>query len=203
VDLHPQPDNPHSFEQGNAIEVLAGLIDTGEIQQYSAIHASPPCQRFSTPGRTRWKHRREQWPDMIAATRALLRETGLLYVIENVPGAPLLNYTMLCGTMFGLRVIRHRHFETNWVLTPPHHRQHEPRVEDENRKRGGHSAYFQVAGNGGESPGFKLEEWQAAMGIDWLPKVTLVQAIPPAYTEYIGVRLMRKLLGQPPLEGFF
>jgi len=85
-------------------------------------------------------------------------------------------------------VIRHRAFEVSGFLAnPPAHPKHEPRVKDPRRKRGGHSAYYQVAGNGGESPDFTLANWRAAMGVVWpMSKGALVESIPPAYAEYIG-----------------
>src|SRR5690606_6239024 len=99
VDLHPQPNYPFEFVRGDALEVAAKF---GHV--FHAIHASPPCQRYSNAQRLR----RNDHPDLIGPTRALLESIGLPWVIENVPGAPLRDPVTLCGAMFGLRTYRHR-----------------------------------------------------------------------------------------------
>lgn len=113
VDHHKMPRYPYEFHQSDALEFLAA-----HGREFDAVHASPPCQKYCA-----LRHlAKKDHPDLIPQTRALLRETGLPYVIENVPGAPLLSPVMLCGTMFGLRtdcgaeLRRHRLFETNWPL---------------------------------------------------------------------------------------
>lgn len=125
VDKYPQPRYPFQFVQMDALEALQILLDGGQIGGYYlsdfyTIHASPPCQRNSTMTKGLWKDRINDHPELIAPTRKLLIRTGKPYIIENVPTAPLINPTVLCGSMFGLQVRKHRLFETTFpVLTPP------------------------------------------------------------------------------------
>ncbi|MBA7642080.1 hypothetical protein ES703_49766 [subsurface metagenome] len=177
VDNKPQPHYPFEFHQEDALEF--------PLEGYAAYHASPPCQRFSqaTPEGSRESH-----PDLIAATRERLAATAKPYVIENVRRAPLKATLMLCGTMFGLNVIRHRYFE----MRPdgpfaPFSCNHIKKACRQGRapKEG---EYHVVGGN---FSGVKLA--REAMGIDWMVRDELSQAIPPAYTEYIGKYLMRAL----------
>ncbi len=176
VDIEPQPNYPFAFFQANALEF--------PLDEFDFIHASPPCQHYSL-GAQRWKHEGREYPDLVAATRERLIRSGKPYVIENVVGAPLINPITLCGTQFGLKVIRHRIFESNIPLqTPPHHR-HIGTV------KGGE--YVTVAGHGGDGSG-KYELWCEAMGIDWMTKQELTQAVPPAYAEFIGKQVMSHLI---------
>lgn len=187
VDLYPQPNYPYEFIQCDALEYLKAK---GNI--FDFYHASPPCQRYS---RTVSLHKRKHtYPDLIAPTRQLLIATGKPYTIENVPGSPLIMPLQLDGTMFGLRVIRKRLFESNalqWIDTIPKKKK-VGTVGGKNftRKSPGH--YFIV---GGHQSG-TIAEWRAAMGIDWMNKKALAQAIPPAYTHYIGKTIFPKLFNK-------
>jgi DNA (cytosine-5)-methyltransferase 1 len=181
VDIKPQPHFPFEFHQGDALEYLA---EHGH--EFDAIHASPPCQGYSV---TRHIHGYE-YPLLIEETRELLLATGKPYVIENVMGAPMNNPTILDGRMFGLRVIRRRQFETNWFLLAPAPAQ----VTVYTHSSKGYSAHrngathITVAGHN-----YDFEDGKAAMKIDWMTKDELAEAIPPAYTEFIGRALMRQL----------
>ena len=115
VDVEPQPHYPYEFHQSDALSF--------PFDGFDAIHASPPCQGYSV---TRAMHQGKQHPMLIESTRARLVSSGLPYVIENVPGAPLQNPVTLCGEMFGLRVIRHRLFESNFYIPQPRHAPHRP-----------------------------------------------------------------------------
>jgi DNA (cytosine-5)-methyltransferase 1 len=183
VDISPQKRYPFTFIQGNALEYLAA-----HGHEYDAIAASPPCQAY-TPLRARHAHK--DYPDLVAITRAALLAAGKPYVIENVPGAPLHDYITLCGTMFGLRVYRHRRFESATPLSPPHHPAHTVKAggHKSQRQRKAHylaGGFVTVTGNVGSYCG-------PAMGIDWMTGEELSQAIPPAYTEYIGRQLIERL----------
>jgi DNA (cytosine-5)-methyltransferase 1 len=189
VDIAVQPRFPFfDIEQGDA---LAVLDDLNYVRGFDAIHASPPCQAYTVAGTI---HGREQYnyPDLVAPVRDRLRATGLPYVIENVPGAPLEAPAMLCGQTFGLGVFRHRLFETNWTLAVPAHKKHDGRIGD--------GTYFTVAGHGYGSSvrdGIDLggiEDWQWAMGIDWMTMPEMAQAIPPVYTRLIGEQLRTRVL---------
>ncbi len=185
VDIRPQPHYPFEFIQADAM-----ALDQGFIAGFDAIHASPPCQAYSVTRKianTGGNH-----PDLVEPTRALLKASGKPYVIENVVGAPLIDPIMLCGTMFGLKVFRHRLFETDFfVLTPPH-AQHDGSTGSSrgySTKDSGRNGYICVAGNN-----FIREQGAEAMGIEWMvTRQDLAQAIPPAYTEWIGLRLLREV----------
>jgi len=172
------------FILGDALQLVRQLLRGHNIQgwllsDFDLIHASPPCQRFSLGAI--WRGTSQDHPDLIAKTRDLLQNTGLPYVIENVPRAPLTASLMLCGTMFGLHIIRHRIFEiwppTFW-LTPPCAHNGTVKAGD----------YVTVAGHGGDGSNAG-PVWAEAMGIDWMTKDELAEAIPPAYTEWLGRRI--------------
>ena len=156
-----------------------------------AIHASPPCQ-----GRTTLKARNRhiEHGELVPATRELLLAAGLPYVIENVEGdmsdCPLVEPVRICGSSLGLDVRRHRLFETNWpLMVPPcQHGQQTPRFEVYEHGRWRLSPTVPVYGSGGRKA---VEHWPAALGIDWMSRREMAQAIPPAYTELIGHQLMQ------------
>ncbi len=189
VDIAPQKNYPFAFVQGDALAYLAA-----HGREYDVIHASPPCQTH-----TRLKSLYQyddgykvRHADLIAAVRELLNRLGKPYVIENVPGAPLRLPVVLCGAMFGLKVYRHRLFETSpWMLSPghiPHHDQ-TPAVGRGTSPKG----FISITGTGGFGVPDGWAYAQNAMGIAWMSRLELSQAIPPAYTEYIGLQLMRVL----------
>jgi DNA (cytosine-5)-methyltransferase 1 len=178
VDIKPMPRYPFAFIQGDALEYL-----TAHGHEYEAIHASPPCQRYTALQVVRGR----EHPDLVAPTRKALEATGKPWVIENVVGAPMNTTIVLCGAMFGLKVYRHRLFESNQMLFQPHHELHRdstPRAGRGISPKG----FISVAGNTGNADYARL-----AMGIDWMNRDQLSQAIPPAYTEYIGKQLMAAL----------
>lgn len=181
VDINPQPRYPFRFVRGDALEYLAA-----HGHEFDAVHASPPCQGYS---RTRYVTGKE-YPLMIEDVRAALRAVGKPYVIENVEGAPLIDATLLCGTMFGLKVFRHRLFETSFFMMAPPHIGHQffGKASGQGRPVTATRQYLTVTGNfSGIAVG------RAAMGIDWMSKRGLTQAIPPAYAEYIGRQLLAVL----------
>lgn len=219
VDIRPQPRFPFEFIQGDALRPPIHLED------FDAVHASPPCQAFSAMRKGRWKDR--QHADLIGPIRERLVGSELPYVIENVPGAPLRANLLLCGTMFrlqtteGSQLRRHRIFECSFSvgLTPPcaHNEyaaigvygggQHPQRRYNESNRRvrvpaGAEyrrPATIGVWGNaGGRSKRdgldhYGVEKRREAMGIDWMTGKELSEAIPPAYTEFIGRRLLEAL----------
>lgn len=196
IDIKPQPRyGGDVFVQADALEYVAA-----HGNEYDAIHASPPCQAF-TALKSMWNSRTH--PDLIEPTRAALVAMGKPYVIENVPGAPLRASVMLCGTMFNLGVEdaelrRHRYFELNFpvALLPPCAHYVRGRVIG---VYGGHGRdrrrTVTVTGDsGGRSvrdgtQQFSVQARSVAMGIDWMTGAELSQAIPPAYTEWIGRQL--------------
>jgi DNA (cytosine-5)-methyltransferase 1 len=181
VDILPQPKYPYEFHQADAISYL--LDHYGE---FDAIHASPPCQHYSQSTRT-WKSVGREYPDLISATRETLVECGKPWIMENVPGAPLERPVLLCGQMFGLPLYRHRLFETSFSLEQPHHPKHvAPQVKMGRKPKLGE--YVQAVGHFSGVP-----DVQAAMEIAWMGQKELAQAIPPAYTQYVGEALLRLL----------
>lgn len=188
LDLNPQPRYPYQLIQANALDHLRHLIDTGNISQYQAITASPPCQRRSKAQRIQGRDH----PALIGPTRELLQKTGLPYVIENVPpeGAdddPLHNPTELCGAMFGLHTYRHRHFETNFPLTPPAHPEHqEPTIKMGRALKPGD--WYHAVGNFSN-----VAYVRADMRVPWMNRDGIRESIPPAYAEYVGAHLLAHL----------
>lgn len=188
VDLSRQPRYPFPFIRHDAL-----ALDMRFLRSFDAIHASPPCQRFSDLAKRNGNA--DDWPDLVEPIRALLRSTGLPYVIENVEGAPLVDPVMLCGTMFpGLRVLRHRLFETNWPLVPPPHGKH-PLVYTMDKRKAHYgklsewASPVQVTGGGNCSKAAAAD----AMGIGWMTKGELNEAIPPAFTQFIGRQMLAHL----------
>lgn len=187
VDNRPMPRNPHLFIQGDALAYVAE-----HAHKYDVIHASPPCQAHlkGLAAANRALGREYDHVDLVGATRDLLVKSGKAYVIENVVGAPLRNPIQLCGSSFGLLVRRHRRFESNVLLFGSgcqHWRQSEPKYWTSFRPDGEvrRATVVQVYGSGGET-----HMWAEAMGIDWMTKKEMAQAIPPAYTEFIGRQLV-------------
>jgi DNA (cytosine-5)-methyltransferase 1 len=184
VDIKPQPHYPFEFHQADAL--------TFPLDGFDAIHASPPCQAYSSATRDPGKH-----PDLYAPTRARLVASGLPYVIENVIGAPYSHGVVLCGSMFGLEadgewLQRHRNFEASWMLMSPGC-QH-PRDRRAVTVTG--NSFMRAAGpvveykHSRQGP-FPLA--QRLLGIDWTTRDELALAIPPAYTEWIGSQLLRAI----------
>lgn len=180
VDIKPQPNYPFEFHQADAL--------TFPLEGFDVIHASPPCQAYSALS---WhpQNRDVEYPDLIEATRCRLRSAGVPYVIENVEGAPLIDPTTLCGSSFGLPLKRHRLFETAFpvIALACAHASLPKRFRVWRHGEEIMSAFVPVYGTGG---GKAAEHWPEAMGIDWMTRAEMAQAIPPAYTEHIGRSLM-------------
>jgi DNA (cytosine-5)-methyltransferase 1 len=184
VDIRPQPNYPFEFIQADALDYLAELHERPLHVWYEAIHASPPCQTYTTMNN---RHGSDS-PPLITETRALLEATGLPYVIENVPGARshMLEPATITGETVGLRVHRPRLFETNWTLMVSR----APRQRDPVAvygKQDGRRLWTRA--DGSELRAALWPEASVAMGIDWMTWDELCEAIPPAYTELIGHQL--------------
>lgn len=187
VDIKPQPRYPFEFIQMDALAVLTPLPRSAG---YAAIHASPPCQAFTD---LKDMHNAKHHEDLLTPTRELLKQAGLPYVIENVEGAPMRPTVVLCGSSFGLgaegaRLQRHRLFETTFpVMAPPCAHGWAKRVIG---VYGGHGRDRRRTVN---TQDFSTEARREAMGIDWMTGAELSQAIPPAYTRFIGEQLLEQL----------
>lgn len=199
VDIKPQLNYPFGFIQDDALDYLEGLIFEREETMFDAIHASPPCQAYSVLRRA---NPEAEYPDLVAPTRSLLIESDLPWVMENVPGAPLMPAVVLCGSMFGLgagdrQLRRHRLFEASFpMLQPPCQHKGEAigvygggptgRYTFEN---GAKKDYYNRRG------GYQgtIAEKREAMDIDWMNASEINQAIPPAYTDFIGRELLDQM----------
>lgn len=197
VDIVRQPNFPFEFHRQDAMAVLELLCaDVSRFGPVDAIHASPPCQRYSPLAA---RHPEREYPDLVGPVRRLLRKVGLPYVIENVPGAPLHRAVGLCGSMFGLGaggryLKRHRLFECSFPASAPSGCRH--RGEAIGVYGSGGAWQAQVSAIDMEPRGGyqgTIEERREAMQIDWMTRDELAEAIPPAYTEHIGIHLRNAL----------
>lgn len=198
VDIKPQPRYAgDEFYQADAMETLSGFVRAfrgyGDgVFSYDAIHASPPCQGYSIMRNLPWLKDRE-YPLLIDPVRELLNKIGVPYVIENVATAPL-HANFLCGLMFGLPLFRHRLFETNFYWLAPGHPSHRGLYIRSSSTLGGRARDMFVKRRG-EDPGkVSQARTKELLGVEWMgPESEFSQAIPPAYTKYIGERLMAVL----------
>lgn len=181
VDREPQPRYAGDhFVQADALQYLAD-----NWWKFDAIHASPPCQRYSVMTRCR-PGAADTHPDDVAKVRAWLEFYGKPYVIENVPGAPLPSPIILCGSMFGRDLYRHRAFQTNFRVKVPAHPFHvRSAVHPDDWEPG---LVMSVVGNC-----HPIAHVRAIMGIDWMTRDELSQAVPPYFTAHIGAALRRRL----------
>jgi DNA (cytosine-5)-methyltransferase 1 len=180
IDLKHGKRYPYKYIRGN----VSDYLNNDFLRQFDVIHASPPCQTHSITKHLRNAQGKSTSKiDMIPEVRQALVASGVKYVIENVPGSPLIDPVQVCGSSFGLKVRRHRLFESNVKLQGSvcdHKLQGRPvgvygSLNDE-IPGGGHTAKT-------------IDEARKAMGIDWAIWTELVEAIPPAFTKFIGDQL--------------
>jgi DNA (cytosine-5)-methyltransferase 1 len=210
IDNRPQP-----RYCGDAFIQADALVPPVDPCQFDLIWASPPCQAYTGMQRLNTRAPKRDHPKLIEPVRNMLKACGRPFIIENVPGAPLIDPVMLCGSMFGLKVRRHRLFECSfWMMHPrcQHDLEHEPTPvwgagrpsrQEVRAARRARLSPIAVYGDHPQTPGDKtmrvnrartLREGQEAMGIDWMDWRTLTQAIPPAYAELLGLAAMRNIL---------
>jgi DNA (cytosine-5)-methyltransferase 1 len=181
VDVDPQPDYPFEFIRRNAFDFTL-------TNYWDVIHASPPCQAYSAMSRTRPGVR---WPDLVGRTRNMLNRWGGPWVMENVPGAPLRNPALVCGSAFYPYAIRrHRLFESSLKLQDSgcFHERQKNKIFPAANAKGVPSGVVVV--NGGRSSS-EMIAW--AMGMKGFPRAAMRQAVPPSYTEFIGKQIMEQL----------
>jgi DNA (cytosine-5)-methyltransferase 1 len=177
IDIVPQPKTRHRFICADAFQYL-----DAHSSEYDAIHASPPCQAYSKAAK-QWRKEGRKYLDMISETRMRLKSTGKPWIIENVPGSPLRNPVLLNGSMFNLRIHRPRLFETNFPLNFMLEPQQYPVKMGRPIREGD---VVQPVGH------FSGVDYTAReMGCHWMGQSELAQAIPPAYTQWIGEQLIR------------
>ncbi len=206
VDIDPQPRYPFPFHHGDALDVLRRLLGGDHIlfpatperrgrtvtggawlalADFDAIHASPPCQRYSITQRIQ----SNEHPDLIAPIRAAMIELGKPYVIENVMEArsELRDPVMLCGASFGLRTYRHRMFESNIQLRVPDHQEHKHRTIKMGRSVAVGDFYHAVGNFSG------VEYIRRDLGVPWMSRDGIRECIPPAYAQHIGAQLLEAM----------
>jgi DNA (cytosine-5)-methyltransferase 1 len=207
VDIRPQKNFPFRFVLADALDYV-----TAHGRAYDVIAASPPCQGYSRMRHLPWLKDKE-YPLLIDRTREALEATGVPWIIENVEDAPLRNGVTLCGTMFGLRVYRHRKFESSLLLLQPPHRKHTVVIGSgrllHDRANPNADGYVSLPSKGSPLNGLRgtgdrhvvaghfsnVRAAMAAMGIDWeMTRDEIAQAIPPAYTEFLGLQLRKALV---------
>lgn len=190
VDIVPQPRYcGDAFVRADALTV--------DLSGYDFVWASPPCQRYSIANNI---HGRTDHPDLVAIIRQRLVSARVPYIIENVAGAPLISPLTLCGLSFGLGVKRHRLFEANLLLLAPPCNGH----TGDWVSVFGHTVLERSPAIGRTAKGgprfrrkhLGVEKGREAMGIDWMTRGELAQAIPPAYSAFLGRQVMGALTKQ-------
>jgi DNA (cytosine-5)-methyltransferase 1 len=182
IDLKHGKRYPYNYIRGDVLEYLQ---DFNFLRSFDVIHASPPCQTHSITQHLRnAQGKTTNKVDLIPQTRAALIASGKPYIIENVPGSPLINPVQLCGSSFNLKVRRHRLFESNMPIegtTCNHNAQGRP--------VGVYGSLNDQIPNGGKTA-VNITEARQVMGIDWAIWTELVEAIPPVYTDYLGAQIV-------------
>jgi DNA (cytosine-5)-methyltransferase 1 len=195
VDIVPQPRYPFEFRLGHALE------DPDDLASFDAVHASPPCQAYSRLRRLPWLAGREYW-DSVPPTLEKLATWGLPWVVENVPGSGLQGVT-LCGLSFGLPTYRHRVFAASFLLMGLPHLKHRERIGggqvpgavgtvNASSARGAWRTGGMVTVAGHQ---FCREDGVRALGVEHMTCGEMAQAIPPAYTQFVGGQLLRVVGG--------
>jgi DNA (cytosine-5)-methyltransferase 1 len=187
VDIEDQPNYPFTFIQDDAVEFLT----KGKGKGFTHIHASPPCQKYSVSTSFE-RSKGKVYRDNLDELKQLMKVTGLPGVIENVPNSPIRPDIVLRGDMFGLKVLRKRHFElVNWWTLGPQIPKKIGSVVDGDFVIVYGKCGIKKSSGKTVSPKFRKatmkETWKYAMGIDWMKRdEELAEAIPPAYTKYIS-----------------
>jgi len=193
VDIEPHPDYPFDLTVADAMEVLA---DADYLRTFDVVHASPPCPRYSSA--TKATGTSDQHPDLLPAVRAALVAAGVTWVIENVEGAPMPDAFTICGYAMGLPTMtingitaglsRHRLFESSeFILSPGCACDSAPKASIF-----GHSGSLRI---NGRNTAIRKEDAVRLLGVEWMTnRDDIADAIPPAYTEFIGGQLMDALV---------
>ena len=188
VDTVSQPNYPFEFRLGDGLEFLSKYG-----QDFDLISVSPPCQKYSKSA-TQWRKEGKEYPDLISPFRRLLIKLGKPYVIENVPGAPLINPIFLNGYMFGILVHRPRYFECSFPVKQPNILTSSPKPIKMGRPVKDGDIIQPVGHFSG------VEYARKQMEISWMNQEELSQAIPPVYTKYIGEQWI-EYIHESPING--
>ena len=183
VDIKHGKRYPYEYLRQDAMTLSVDFLQTFDV-----IHASPPCQLFSSTKHLRNAQGKSSSKlDLVEPVRKMLNASGRPYVIENVLGAPLLNPVTVCGSFFGLKVRRHRLFESNLKLVGTGCRH-----KEQGRPVGIYGSMRDEIPSGGKTAE-TMDQAKEAMGIDWMLWGELVEAIPPAYAQFIGLQIKGQL----------
>lgn len=188
-DIKPQKNYPFTFHLGDAL--------AADLSGFDFVWASPPCQAYTQAAASQ-RNAGKRYPDLMAATREKLVASGLPFVIENTPGAPMRVDVVLCGSMFGLQLIRHRWFELSFPFFQLVEKcQHHPNPVV---ACGNGTPTWSRAKNGGKC--FSIAQVRCAMGIDWMNRNELSQAVPPCYSEHLGRQVLKiiRAKNKPPVS---
>lgn len=197
VDIEPQPDYPFEFHQADALVFL-----TEHAGEFDALHGSPPCQAFTPLSALPHAGRRNPVVDLVKPTRDAFIRAGLPWAIENVVQAPIAHESdlfgshgvILCGTMFDLTIYRHRKFETSFTVPQPPHPLHRHLAMRAGYLPTEERPFMSIHGRNGHNSRAWVVAAAAAMGTPWMTSLNPVcEAIPPAYTEFVGRRLLDAL----------
>jgi len=189
-DLAPQPNYPFEFHQQDALDV--------DLSGFDAVWASPPCQFYSRLRHLPWLRNRIYWRS-IPPTREYVLVSGLPYIIENVEDArwDMENPSVLCGMALGMPLYRHRAFESPFLVLAPPHVKHTQVIASGRaslaKRRHGNQGFKEISRNSSAGHVVGVERIRKVMGIDWMTRNELAQAIPPAYSEFLGEQLMTVL----------
>jgi DNA (cytosine-5)-methyltransferase 1 len=181
IDLKHGKRYPYTYVRADVLEIIK---DIDYLRQFDVIHASPPCQTHSITQHLRnAQGKSTNKIDLIPQTRQALIESGVNYIIENVPGSPLIDPVQLCGSSFGLKVRRHRLFESNMLIKGSvcNHKL-------QGRPIGVYGSLNDEIPKGGKTA-TTIDEARKAMDMDWAIWTELVEAIPPAFTQYLGEQI--------------
>jgi DNA (cytosine-5)-methyltransferase 1 len=190
VDIKPQPHYPFEFHQADALEF--------PLEGYDAYHASSPCQYYSRLGNPSWLKDNKYWrsvPPVIEKLKAIEPKPFVIENVENCWDMP--DSFIICGFSLGLSLYRHRKFMCNFPIFIPPHQKHKKKVETVKRS----IAVFKEVSRESIAGHFSgVAKARLVMGINWMSRDELSQAIPPAYTEYIGKFLMEHINSKPTVE---
>ncbi|MET9555118.1 DNA methylase [Streptomyces sp. NPDC006645] len=188
IDQDEQPNYPFAFVRGDAIEYIRA-----HGREFDIIHASWPCQYGAAITKGTNRHLRKTYPNLIGPGREAMLAARRPYVIENPDARP---DVVLCGTMFGLPILRHRKFEAHgWFPLALPHTPHRGRVRGHRHGKHYDGPYVAAYGNGGGKA--TVAEMQHAMRITWTDvRHELTEAIPPAYTQFLGEQAAEQILAE-------
>lgn len=184
IDIEPQPNYPYKFIQADAVDYILK-----NSHKYTHFHASPPCQPYSV-STARFRQAGKVYRDILEEITEQMYKTNKPGIIENVMPSPVRPDIILRGDSFGLKILKSRKFEcVNWFSMKPILKKKIGSVKagdfalciGNGQLKVTNGIKFKIPGNS------ILEVWSYAMGINWMTIHEMAEAIPPAYTHYLGI----------------